>query len=469
MRSLQVGGDTMGPGKRVFSMHVVTVTAAAVALVGMTTASAPRARAALAPSGHTVASGARLWAKRYTGPTLLREPTEIAAAASPDSKTVFVTGTDVDGFVTVAYNAASGAQRWHADFGVEFDTAEAIAVSPNGKTVFVTGTTGADGGYATVAYGAASGTPLWMASYAGPGVSTSVPSSIAASSSSVFVTGYTDEAGLIRYATVAYNAATGARRWSKLYRGPGSSTDSQATKVAVAPNGTAVFVTGWTTNSRGSSAATIAYRSSGGAQLWSQRYADVSSGAVSMVVSPNGKSLYLAGSYFGDCVTVGYKAAGGKRLWAKRYTPADCRAYSIAISPNDGTVYVAGYYSNDVGLLDYLTVAYKATTGAQRWAKRYHRAGLGSIAYAVAASRSGKKVYVTGESQSGSSPTYVTTIAYSTGSGGALWVRRYASGPQYVGANAYSLQLGPNGRDLFVSTTGESNNVTGFLTLAYAG
>jgi DNA-binding beta-propeller fold protein YncE len=59
----------------------------------------------------------------------------------------------------------------------------------------------------------------------------------------VFVTGESvGDATALDYATLAYDATSGARRWTSRYSGP--SFDDRATSLGVSPDGTAVFVTG---------------------------------------------------------------------------------------------------------------------------------------------------------------------------------------------------------------------------------
>ena len=66
----------------------------------------------------------------------------------------------------------------------------------------------------------------------------------------MFITGHTTAGppatGATAYATVAYDTATGAERWTRLYTGsvPGF---TQATGVAVSPDSSRVFVTGGAT------------------------------------------------------------------------------------------------------------------------------------------------------------------------------------------------------------------------------
>ena len=108
------------------------------------------------------------------------------------------------------------------------------------------------GRWATVAYNAATGAQLWATIYSGDGV---------------FVTGDSEN----HYATVAYSTATGAL-WARRYNGPGNGLD-QAYSVAVGPSGETVFVTGFSFGATsGADYATLAYSTATGAQLWVSRY-----------------------------------------------------------------------------------------------------------------------------------------------------------------------------------------------------
>ena len=80
------------------------------------------------------------------------------------------------------------------------------------------------------------------------------------------------------YATVAYDAATGAQRWASRYNGP-ANRDDFALSVAVSPDGATVFVTGASFGGRNRACcnsdwdyATVAYDAATGAQRWASRY-----------------------------------------------------------------------------------------------------------------------------------------------------------------------------------------------------
>ena len=363
---------------------LAVATGVALSLVGVSGASASgvasrAVQAALVSSAGTsqatVGPGAQLWAKLYNGNGGTGSDAD-SVAVSPDGKTVFVTGVS-GGYATVAYNATTGAQRWVSRYGGS-GQAVSVAVSPDGSTVFVTGGIGA---------GTFSG---------------------------------------FDYATVAYNAATGAKRWAKLYSGVGIE-GGQALWLAVSPDGKTVFVTGDIGTDNGSQDyATLAYNAATGAQRWVKSYNGTGKStdiAYSVAVSPDGKTVFVTGASTGtssplptsDYATIAYNAATGAQQWVKRYngTGRDDLATSVAVSPGGATVYVTGYSQDTNDELGYATVAYDAATGAQQWASRHDGTGTGGgDAFSVAVSSTGT-VFVTGVFRPGTnSPDEYATIAY---------------------------------------------------------
>lgn len=393
------------------------------------------------------------------------------------------TGTD---YRTVAYNAATGARRWVARYngpGNSTDDPYSIAVSPDGKTVYVTGASAGKGTgseYATVAYRAATGAQLWVARYGAPGNTDSQAHSIAVSPNgrAVFVTGYSRGPSLYAYATIAYNAFTGGRLWVKRFQT--SDGPSHAFALAVSPDGRGVYVTGNESTANFTyDYATIAYNAVTGAQRWLRRYNGPGNGIDiprSVAVSPDGKAVYVTGESQGsgtgyDYATIAYNAATGTQLWLRRYNSqgnSDDLGESLAVSPDGSALYVTGW-STGVTPSGYLTIAYQASGGAQLWAKPYtDSAGNSFIATSVAAGPGGKSVYVTGWTTAATSTGWAYgTVAYAAGAGTQLWSHVYPTtndisyGPVLTVSRA-------TGRVYVVGTT-PVGNAADYVTIAYSG
>jgi DNA-binding beta-propeller fold protein YncE len=371
--------------RRFIMRAYVAVAAGAVLGIGVAagasaSAAAPQARQAVRVSsaGTThaaVSPGTQLWAKQYG----VSSGQINSVAVSPDGNRVFVTGTSSSAYATIAYNIATGAQLWLKLYkgpgsggGCDFDNA--VAVSPDGNTLFVTGEChGTNSGY--------------------------------------------------DYTTAAYSAATGAQKWVKRYNGAG--TVNYANAVAVSPSGKTVFVTG-ESDSKDYLAqyATVAYNAATGAQLWVKRYSSAGSGDIahSVAVSPGGNTVFVTGTSTSTTTTVtadatvAYNAATGAQLWVKRHSrvPSLDPAYhnSVAVSPMGGTVYVTGITGSAGTTGDgYDTIAYNAATGTQQWIKLYHGGPPSgdALGYAIAVSPTSGTVIVTGQSASGK----YATVAYS--------------------------------------------------------
>lgn len=330
--------------------------------------------------------------------------------------------------------------------------------------------------------GAASrGTLMWCRRYDGPASSDDVAYSIAVApdGARAFVTGSSEGFPVASpsiasddYATVAYDAATGARLWVRRYDGPVHGTD-QAVDIAVSPDGSAVFVTGFSEARGGPGWATIAYDSATGATLWSRRH---HGGAAALAVSPDGATVLVVGSApstndTSDYATLAYDARTGATIWARRYDgPAGLDDAASAVFATAGTVFVTGSsFGSDATWGDYATIAYDSTDGSRRWVRRLDGPGHGyDFAHAVVGSTDASRVFVTGESANrlGSDSDFAT-IAYDGITGERLWTRRY--GTHLV---SYALDADATGNGSVVFVTGSlfrAASAGDFGTIAYDG
>jgi DNA-binding beta-propeller fold protein YncE len=255
--------------------------------------------ASRASSSATVPGGTQLWASKYHGNNQHNDGG--AVAASPDGAMVFVTGiTGLAHVSTVAYDAATGVSRWTATFYGRGDSQPSgIAVSPDSSKVFVTGYTSFPNSccpdqFVTVAYDAASGARLWLARTFNVLHVGSLATGVAVSpdGSSVYVAG---EAGK-NPVVVAYDAATGAQQWVSRYQVPrGAGGGSEG--VAVSPDGSEVFLTGpFRAPPAGPKFATVAYNAATGAQLWAQTTKGITYSR-DVAASPDGSAVLVSGKF----------------------------------------------------------------------------------------------------------------------------------------------------------------------------
>jgi hypothetical protein len=396
-------------------------------------------------------------------------------------------GTHYD-MVTIAYAAGSGAQLWIARYsgpGNSQDSGWALAVSADGSRLFVTGMSHQgvpNWDYATVAYDAETGEQLWVARYDATNVDRAWSLALSPAGDQVFVTG--DSGG--NYGTVAYDAASGTQQWVALYDG-GSGYDV-ARFVGASSDGGRVFVTGVSSGGAitKSDYATVAYDADSGAQQWVMRYNSLVNGddwAFSLGISPDGERVFVTGWGDGsvisglDYATICYLAATGEEQWTALYDgPAHQldAALSLAVNHAGTRVFVTGYSTGTATSYDYGTVAYDAGTGVQQWVARYNGPALNNSdnGYDVAVAMDDDLVFVTGESPPlSTSDNYdIATLAYDAESGAEQWVARY-TGPEGFQDGAFAVEVNPDGSALYVN--GESWHATtpgqgDYATLAYA-
>jgi len=237
-------------------------------------------------------------------------------AVSPDGSRVFIAGSSG----IFAYGATSGIQFWNVEYKQAYRRLHlSLAVSPDSSTLYVTGGSMAPGSvqhYWTAAIVAGNGFQMWQATYHGPATSQATGSTAIALSpdgSAVYVTGSAGQAsGLNEYATIGYDAATGHQLWLASYRTP--NVNDNAAGLAVSADGSTVYVTGTSIANYNTPAdyATVAYRATSGAQLWSAQYAvtGAQNNAAGVVVS-GGNTIVTgtSGPYLGQSVlaTVAYQ------------------------------------------------------------------------------------------------------------------------------------------------------------------
>jgi DNA-binding beta-propeller fold protein YncE len=448
-------------------------------------------------------SGNQLWSASYSG-TASNSSVAKSIAVSPDGTQVYVTGTTngtttKHDYATVAYNAASGAQNWVAQYDGPahgYDDASSIAASPDGLHVYVTGKSDTGSGYtdlATVAYGSAAGNQQWVSRYSVANVfNLAATVKVSPNGKSVFVTGekvtFVDQINSVsEYPTIAYDAVTGAQQWISSYPGPRNDAYVAVT-LAVSPDSKSVLVLQMSGDNAGDFA-TVRYDATSGAQQWAAKYDGPASGLdlpKAIAVSNDGFKVVVTGASPGketrnDFATIQYDTATGTQQWLARYNGPgtnDDEAVAVVSSPNGNTVYVTGWSENgsDHGL-DYATLAYDATTGMQRWASRYHRTDNSfEIARAMAISHNGRRLYVTGYTDAGynGAPSQYTTIAYDAATGARLWTAFFTApfNSDIDIGTAQAIAVSPDDSRIYVTgnVTGSTNHFTSyneFGTVAY--
>jgi WD40 repeat protein len=441
-------------------------------------------RAAAGQLHAAVPGGTQVWLQRFGGQFL--SATASSVAASPDKAVVYVTGittktsTGLRNEVTVAYNATTGRQLWLQRYQGTFHHPRgsagipSITVSPDGTTVYVAGdlaVSGAFNDYLMLAYDAATGALRWSATPVTFAFAAQFKAAaVSPDSKTVYMTGRRDFFGgnaSKSYVTVALNAATGATKWATTAIFPAHVSHS-LTSIAVSPDGSRVFIAG--------SSGTIAYNAATGAQLWLDAYKQVYDRArLSLAVSPDSATVYITGgsnapgSSSPHYWTAALDAATGAQRWQATYHGPDAKAATtgIALSPDGSAVYVTGSVGQASGLFEYGTIGYDAATGHQLWLASYSTPNVNDTAAGLAVSPDGSTVYVTGTSIANyNTPADYATVAYRATSGAQLWSARYTvAGAQNNAAGV----VVSGGNAIVTGTSGPFGGQSQFATVAYQG
>lgn len=379
-------------------------------------------------------AGVQQWVARYNGPgNFFDEPADLAI---DDAGNVYVTGRSAgignnDDYATIKYNSA-GVVQWVARYngpGDSTDAATSLAVDEAGN-VYVTGLSAGIGtvlDYATIKYNAA-GVIQWVTRYNGPGNSNDRAAALVIDNDYVYVTGHSTGIGTnLDYATIKHNIITGEIIWISRYNGAGNDRDV-ANSLTVDDAGN-VYVTGTIISGFDPSGdpfplelfdwATIKYNSSGATQ-WVSIHDEGGDDFAESVMLDNLGNVIVTGSISNspprleepdlDYGTIKYNASTGAEIWVSKYGPPpgtdfnEWRANDQAID-SEGNIYVTG----QTGQGEYGTIKWNSN-GELQWAITYTN-GIGDAANAIALDASGN-VYVTGGSQGIGTGSDFATIKY---------------------------------------------------------
>jgi PQQ-like domain len=394
----------------------------------------------------------------------------------PRALGLLVVGLLALGAIPSAALAAPGDQLWSRKFstgGNHFDEGDAVAVSPDGARVFVTGDIRFNSGYMTIAYDAATGAQLWQAQWFSTYPINGYPTDIAVGplGNRVFVTGAIGNGHNYDFGTAAYDATTGDRVWRKRYNGPAAGDDT-ASALALSPNGHTVYVTGESDGAGRSAATTIAYDSKSGTQEWVSRLKPgrTQNGFGDIAVSSDGSRLFAGGESGAKSaiLVAAMDAATGDADWTETYKhPGDQLDFGtdVGLTPDDSTLLVGGTTIGGASNFNWATLAYDPSDGARRWARAVDR-GQGDILSGVAVSPTGGTVAVTGTVTQHNSDA--ATIVYDVATGATVWKRAYDD-PVGGGDFAKAVAYGPDGNTVYMTGQGEVATGSRFITIAYDG
>lgn len=373
-----------------------------------------------------------------------------------------------------ADTAGVGVQRWSAQYAAGAPAvSNAEALSPDGSTVFVTGGDGFGPGSheTTLAYDAATGASKWRDAFpAAPGKAYSRGQAITTSpdGSTVYVSGdyecrtcSVDFTGVV---TIAYDAATGHRRWLARYP-----ADDGGFSIAVSPDGSKVFIDamvdapGGAPGTAGAQTETVALDASSGQRLWAERSNAEDNAIHSLAVTAS--TVYVVGEapagengcyQSGGYDVTAYNMSTGATAWTSHYemTTDDylCgQPGALTASPDGSAIYVtgAGGTNNGVGGGNLGTVALDAHTGAQLWSVQNTNIG-GDVDDSLAVSPDGSRLIVGTDDCAVLASCNIATLAYDATTGGPLWTTRYnGGGSSYAG----DVALSHDGTTIFVTGT----------------
>jgi hypothetical protein len=225
----------------------------------------------------------------------------------------------------------------------------------------------------------------------------------------------------------AYDAASGAVRWTDQHRGAPPPATFRDTAIAVAAQGGRAFAAGFVRSPTSRDWFVRAYNAHNGAIVW-QDQLDLGGNDEAQATVVHGNRLFVAG--FGgpacapgpsncDFLVRAYDAASGAVRWTQRIdnNSGDDRAFALAVE-ND-RVYAIGGLGNGASPPDWTIRAFDAQSGAPLWHREEGTPGDFEVAQSIAVDRG--RVFVSGSGGGCGAPACVR--AYDGRTGAPLWTK----------------------------------------------
>ncbi len=337
--------------------------------------------------------------------------------------------------LTIQVFSQNVSQQWVSRFNGTANSTDysyALTLDPS-SNVIVTGystNTNTSKDMTTVKYDN-SGNLIWSRTFDGPNHGGDYSFAIASDmNGNIYVTGRCDGGATNADITTLAYSSSGVPLWNAVYDGPAHAFD-EARCIAVDNSGN-VYVSGSSMSVSNSQDIVLIKYNSAGVQQWVQTYNGPGNGYdVTTAMQVDGSSnIYLTGGSIGatsgyDYVTIKY-SSDGVPLWVNTYNgPANGGdvAYDLKLD-GSGNVYVTGQSDGGSTGVDYATIKY-SPAGVQQWVQRYNSSyNGGDFANAMAVTSAGD-VYVTGSTSSViANDSNYATVKYNT-NGVFQWVQFY--------------------------------------------
>ena len=368
--------------------------------------------------------GTLMWSAYYNGPG--KGIDEAISVVIDTGYNVYVTGPSQNAsgnydYATVKYDR-NGVLLWSVRFdGTASGDDQPIGVAVNDSlNVYVTGSSRSTGGagvdIATVKYNR-DGVEQWVKYYTGPGHGNNSEDKPYAmqlrGTTELYVTGASSDNDL-DYITIKYSPLTGDTIWTARFVGAGGGDDVARALYA---SSSAVFVTGYTNSgANGNDYYTIRYDPVDGTTTWAAQYNGTANGddrSFSIGVSGSsrvfvtGRSLQT-GSYY-DITTINYAFSNGTENWVSSYNgSANDNDSAVAVN---STPYVIGSSTAFGVKTNYTLIKYSANNGTESFNTLYNGTGNSYDVPAAFATSNGN-VFVTGKSSPDGKTYDIVTIKY---------------------------------------------------------